>query len=160
MCASVQVGKAASKGSSVADKAGSAAKDIKGKNPFGEWGGWGGTQLPQNHPSLSCSQHKLVSPEHWLKTRLKISLLAGDLSGGLPGSNVSKDDLPDGPKPGQALKDLPSGSAGSQVSSQVCRHAGLLLAAAAQMLTIPACSCVAALHRVGLRGPGLTRHLL
>ena len=34
----MQVGKAASKGGSVADKAGSAAKDIKGKNPFGEWG--------------------------------------------------------------------------------------------------------------------------
>ena len=33
----MQVGKAASKGGSVADKAGSAAKDIKGKNPFGEW---------------------------------------------------------------------------------------------------------------------------
>ena len=46
-------------------------------------------------------------------------LLAGDLSGGLPGSNVSKDDLPDGPKPGQALKNLPSGTAGSQVSEQV-----------------------------------------
>ena len=38
VCAGVQVNKAASKGSSVADKAGSAAKDIKGKNPFGEWG--------------------------------------------------------------------------------------------------------------------------
>ena len=36
VCAGVQVGKAASKGGSVADKAGSAAKDIKGKNPFGE----------------------------------------------------------------------------------------------------------------------------
>ena len=34
----MQVGKAASKGGSVADKASSAAKDIKGKNPFGEWG--------------------------------------------------------------------------------------------------------------------------
>ena len=38
VCAVVQVGKAASKGGSVADKAGSAAKDIKSKNPFGEWG--------------------------------------------------------------------------------------------------------------------------
>ena len=35
-CNHVQVGKAASKGGSVADKAGSAVKDIKGKNPFGE----------------------------------------------------------------------------------------------------------------------------
>ena len=49
----------------------------------------------------------------------KIFLLAGDLSGGLPGSNVTRSDLPDGPKPGQAVKNLPSGSAGSQVSGQV-----------------------------------------
>ena len=32
----LQVGKAASKGGSVADKAGGAVKDIKGKNPLGE----------------------------------------------------------------------------------------------------------------------------
>ena len=56
-----------------------------------------------------------------------ILLCTGDLSGGLPGSNVSKDDLPNGPKPGQALKDLPGGSAGSQVSSQVCWCARLLV---------------------------------
>ena len=47
-------------------------------------------------------------------------LCAGDLSGGLPGSNVTRGDLPDGPKPGEALKNLPSGSASSQVASQVC----------------------------------------
>ena len=35
-CVRAQVGKAASKGGSVADKAGSAVKDIKGKNPLGE----------------------------------------------------------------------------------------------------------------------------
>ena len=78
------------------------------------------------------------------QAHLNLPLLAGDLSGGLPGSNVTKSDLPDGPKPGQALKNLPSGSAGSQVSSQVCWHARLL-AAVAQMLPLSACSGLAAL---------------
>ena len=55
---------------------------------------------------------------------------AGDLSGGLPGSNVTRGDLPDGPKPGEALKNLPKGSAGSQVSSQVCQVARLWAVAA------------------------------
>eukprot|EP00891_Asterochloris_glomerata_P009432 jgi/Astpho2/9432/Aster-01692 len=80
---SSQVGKAASKGSSVADKAGSAAKDIKGKNPF------------------------------------------GDLSGGLPGSSVTKDDLPNGPKPGAAVKDLPgSPDLSGQVGKAADKAAG------------------------------------
>ena len=69
-------------------------------------------------------------------------LCAGDLSGGLPGSNVSKDDLPDGPKPGQALKNLPSGSAGSQVSSQVC-CCTRLLAAVVVLETLLVCNAVA-----------------
>ena len=64
---------------------------------------------------------------------MKTPLLAGDLSGGLPGSNVTRGDLPDGPKPGEALKNLPKGSAGSQVSGQVqiwncgCAIAGTIL---------------------------------
>ena len=85
------------------------------------------------------------------QAQLYTPLPAGDLSGGLPGSNVSKDDLPDGPKPGQALKDLPGGSAGSQVSSQVglAGCCSLLAAAAAQLLTLSACSGLAALHCIG-----------
>ena len=73
---------------------------------------------------------------------MKRHLAAGDLSGGLPGSNISKDDLPDGPKPGQALKNLPSGSAGSQVSSQVCCCARLL-AAVVVLGTLLVCNAVA-----------------
>ena len=83
-----------------------------------------------------------------------VFLLAGDLSGGLPGSNVTKDDLPDGPKPGQTLKDLPSGSAGSQVAGQVCRHARLPAAAecCCNLLTVTTGSGGAALHRVSCFG--------
>ena len=79
----------------------------------------GGRQLSCN--ILSCLEASLNL--HRLSTGLALfrwALPAGDLSGGLPGSNVTRDDLPDGPKPGEALKNLPKGSAGSQVSSQVC----------------------------------------
>ncbi len=69
---------------------------------------------------LALSLEQVRPASHQLaQAQPKISLLAGDLSGGLPGSNVTRGDLPDGPKPGQALKNLPSGSAGSQVSGQV-----------------------------------------
>ena len=55
----MQVGKAASKGGSVADKAGSAAKDIKGKNPFGEWdmceaGNWQSSCCPSAYVCQPC----------------------------------------------------------------------------------------------------------
>ena len=89
----------------------------------------GGRQLPQvilAFLKANMRLHHLDSGSDSIKNHLP----AGDLSGGLPGSNVSKDDLPNGPKPGGALKNLPSGSAGSQVSSQVCCTAGLWAAAA------------------------------
>ena len=49
---------------------------------------------------------------------------AGDLSGGLPGSNVTRDNLPNGPKPGDLAKNLP-GNPADKAAGQVCCSQGL-----------------------------------